>query len=74
MKSNDLKKLILSLEQDIEFTYNGKFGSICPFSANEISVAFDGNIKEYDNIDDVMQDKFFDGESLNEISELIIYG
>lgn len=40
-----------------------------PFSINDISATYDGRTKNYDNIDDVMSDAFFDGKSLDEISD-----
>jgi hypothetical protein len=73
MKSDKLREWILSLTDDIEFDYNGIFGSICPFSANQISVTYDGITKDYNNIDEVMSDKFFSGNSLNEISEELVF-
>jgi hypothetical protein len=47
---------------------------ICPFSRDCISVSFDGEVKDYNGIDDVMKDPFYDGKSLNEISEKLILG
>lgn len=71
MKAKKLKDWILSLTDDIEFEYSGISGSICPFSLDNISVTYAGKTKDYDNIDDVMSDNFFNGKSLNEISEQI---
>ena len=34
MKASDLRDLIDSLTQDIDFSYNGKNGSICPHQPN----------------------------------------
>ncbi len=74
MNSLELKKWIDSLLQDIEFSYLGKDGAICPFSRDNISVIYDGVNKDYTSIDDVMSDPFYNGNCLNDISEdLIIY-
>lgn len=69
MKADDLKKWILSLEQDIEFEYNNIGGSICPFSKNDISLTFLDISKDYEDIDELMNDKVISGKSLNEISQ-----
>lgn len=73
MKSDKLKKWILSLTDDIEFDYLGIHGSICPFSADNIAVCYGENIKEYNNIEDVMKDEFWNGKSLLEISTELDY-
>ncbi|QHQ61383.1 hypothetical protein Ana3638_11870 [Anaerocolumna sedimenticola] len=73
MKPDNLREWIVSLTDDIEFEYLDIFGSICPFSKNNISVTYNGITKDYDNIDEVMTDKFFNGKSLIEISELLIF-
>lgn len=71
MKSQDLKKLILSLSQDVVFTFNSKSACINPWNTKKFEVGFGDKSKTYSNIDDLMTDKFFDGYSLNEISESI---
>lgn len=68
MNGDKLKKLILSLTQDIEFIYNGVHGAICPFNHNKISVAFGDVEVEYDNINDVMNSTVFEGKSLRDIA------
>ena len=73
MKAEDLKKWILSLEQDIEFEYNGVDGSICPFSENDISLTFLDISKDYESIEALMSDKVINGKSLNEISGELIF-
>lgn len=69
MKAEDLKKWILSLEQDIQFEYNGVDGSICPFSKNDISLTFLDISKDYGSIEELMNDKVISGKSLNQISQ-----
>ena len=71
LKPDDLKTWILSLTQDISFTYIGVSGSICPFTRQDISVSYGNDGKDYDNIEAVMTDPFIGGKSLSEISEQI---
>lgn len=69
MKSSELKKWILSLEQDIEFDYKNNHCSVCPFAKDNISICYLGVNKDYTDIDIAMNDKIFDGKCLNEIVE-----
>lgn len=69
MRPDKLKDLILSLTQDVVFDYDGACACINPWNANKIEVGYDGKIKMYDNIDDVMNDHFYHGKSLQEISD-----
>ena len=72
LKASDLKALIDSLTQDIEFEYRGKQGSICPFSRTDISLAYDGEEKTVDSVDAAMSEPFIEGRSLTEICEELI--
>ncbi len=72
MKPNELKNLILSLTQDIVFSYKGKYACINPWNDKKIEVGYGDDVKVYDNIDDVMNDKFYQGKSLIEIAESIV--
>lgn len=69
MKPKDLKELILSLTQDVVFEYDGAVACINPWNEAKIEVGYDDNTKTYHNIDDVMNDPFYHGKSLQEISE-----
>ncbi|MEI3225528.1 MAG: hypothetical protein V8S39_00195 [Lachnospiraceae bacterium] len=69
MKPDELKKMILSLEQDVVFQFDGKYACINPWNAHKIEVGYDGNTKTYNNISDVMNDKFYHGKSLREIAD-----
>jgi len=69
MKPDDLKDWIISMLQDISIEYNGKEGSICPFSLDNISFTFDDETRDYRSVDDMMSDPFIDGKPLNEICE-----
>ena len=71
MKSDKLKKLILSLTQDVVFMYDGVCACINPYHEHKIEVGYDDNVKVYDNIDDVMNDSFYHGKSLQEIADKI---
>lgn len=71
MNAKQLKKLILSLTQDIEFEYNGKHGCICPFRKDNISMVYDDTSKDYTDVEYVMTDRVFNGLSLNDICENI---
>ncbi len=74
MSAQELRELIDSLTTDIEFTYDGKRGAICPFNRQNICVTYDGSDIELSSIDDAMSEPFIDGKSLNEISELLDIG
>lgn len=69
MKASELKDLILSLTQDVTFQYAGKYACINPWNPSKIEVGYGDKVKTYSNIDDVMKDKFYNGKSLEEISE-----
>lgn len=71
MDSKELRDWIDSLTDDIEFLYNGVFGSICPTSRTDISVSYGDYEKTHDSIDAAMNDPFINGKSLNEISNKI---
>lgn len=72
MSADKLKKLIISLTQDIEFEYNGIKGAICPFSHSSFSVSFGDEEKAYNNIDDVMKTTIIGGEPLEKIAHKLI--
>lgn len=69
MKPDDLKKWIVSLSQDIDFTYKGWECTINPFTLTDISMSVNGDNQDYTHIDDLMTDKRFQGKSLSEISD-----
>lgn len=60
-----------------EFTYNGKKCGVEPETTNSITVYtmwYGKKWKDYNNIDKLMTDKFFDGLSLNEILSSVDMG
>lgn len=71
MKQDDLYKWINSLTQDIDFRYHGKGGSICPFNRENISLCFDGEDVTVHSVLDAMSTRFIDGNSLNDLCELL---
>ncbi len=73
MTAGRLKAEILSLTNDIVFTYEGKIGGIFPISRKQISIGWNNEAYDFENengcIDEVMNAKIFDGRSLAEIAE-----
>lgn len=69
MKAKELRDWIDSLTDDIEFEYNGIWGSICPFSRKCISLCYDENEVTVNSVDAAMKEPFVNGHSLEEISE-----
>ncbi len=74
MSRDALYEWIDSLTQDIDFQYNGRNGSICPFNRNNISLCFDGIETTVSTILEAMNTKFIDGKSLNDICEVLEFG
>lgn len=74
MKPNTLKNIILSLTSDLSFEYNNKTALINPWSENKIEVCFGEKVKTYHEINELMEDPLFDGQSLKNIcNDLEIY-
>lgn len=71
MKPNKLAEMIDSLTSDIDFEYNGKHGAVCPFSRTDIALSYGEEAHSHTSVEDVMNDKMFDGKCLKEISEQI---
>lgn len=69
LKAIELKALIDSLTQDIDFEYHGKQGSICPFSRADISLAYDGEELTVESVEAAMTSRFIEGRSLAEVCE-----
>lgn len=69
MKASDLRKWIDSLTQDIDFSYNGKNGSICPISRTNISLCYDGDTVDVQSVEAAMSTPFIDGKSLNDLCD-----
>ncbi len=71
MKPNKLAEMIDSLTSDIDFEYKGKHGAVCPFSRTDIALSYGEEAHSHTSVEDVMNDKMFDGKCLKEISEQI---
>lgn len=69
MKATDLKKWIDSLTQDIDFSYNGVLGSICPISRTEIDLCYGDTTVTANSVDAAMGLPFIAGHCLNEVCE-----
>ena len=67
MDYKKLKTRILSLTEDIVFTYNGINGSICPVSRNLIYVSFGDADYEYTSLQDLEAAPVFAGKMLPDI-------
>lgn len=72
MKAIDIKNEILLMTNDVVFSYNKKIVCINPWGLKKFVVGYDDKVKEYNNIEDLMSDPFYDGKSLNEIAHEII--
>ena len=74
MKKQDLKNIIADCCNDVIFAYNGKKSGVTSEVYDSIptfQVWHGSETKEYSNVDDVMNDKFYSGKSLNELSDEI---
>ena len=67
MNAKELRELIDSLAQDIDFEYHGKLGSICPFNRDDISLSYDDCEVTVASVDAAMTEPFIDGKSLEEV-------
>ena len=70
MTKQELKNIISDCCNDVVFTYNGKKSGITSEVHNSIPTfqVWHGNeTKEYDNVDDVVSDKFYSGKSINDL-------
>lgn len=73
MKPEQLRNDIDSLMEDIEFQYKGVWGSICPFSRENISVSYGDQERTFDSVDAAMNEPFIEGKPMKEIcTEFII--
>lgn len=69
MTRKELYEYINSLAGDIDFEYGGLHGAVCPFSPEDISISFGHEERTHTSVDDAMNDKLFNGKSLNEIAD-----
>ena len=71
MTVKQLVDKIQSLTDDIEFSYNGIDGAICPFSLEDISLSYGDSEKRYTSVEALMADPVLGGKSLREIAQQI---
>ena len=71
MNAIEFKKRITDGFLDMDFVYKGKSGSICPFSDTDISLSYNGETKDFHDIDLLMSFPFFEGKALTDILSLI---
>lgn len=69
MKKEELRADIGEMLLDVEFSYKGIDGSICPFSRENIAVKYGETERVLHSVDDLMREPFIDGKSLDEICE-----
>ncbi|MEG2323496.1 MAG: hypothetical protein RSB81_04645 [Anaerovoracaceae bacterium] len=69
MTRQELYNAVDSLASDIEFSYLSVDGAICPFSREDISVAYGGEECTFNSISDALGAKIVSGESLEDIVE-----
>lgn len=72
MNASDMRNLIARLTQDIDFEYQGKSGSICPFSRTDISLCYDGTEISVDSVDKAMNTPFISGMSLADVCDGLV--
>lgn len=69
MSAKDLKDLIDRMLVDIVFEYQGVWGSICPFSRQNISVSYGDFEQSFDSLDAAMNTPILNGRTLGECAE-----
>lgn len=70
MSKDILHNIISECCNDVIFTYKGKASGVTSTVENYVptfQVWHGDAIKEYDNVDDVMNDKFYSGKSINDL-------
>ena len=73
MKKEELRADIEELLLDVEFSYKGIDGSICPFAVDNISVKYGETERVLHSVDDLMREPFIDGESIDEVCEKLSF-
>lgn len=69
MNAQELRDWIDSLTDDIEFQYKGVWGSICPFSRENISVSYGDKERTFSSVDELMDTPFVDGKPMKDICD-----
>lgn len=76
MKLDDIRKIVSDCVNDVIFEYNGKKSGITSEVHDSIPVfqVWHGSeVKEYDSIDDVMNDKFYSGKSISDLIGIVTF-
>ncbi len=69
MTAQQIKDIIMSFLNDVMLDYpDHDMIFINPFNENKFELSYDDISKTYDNIDDLMSDRIFDGKTLTEIA------
>lgn len=71
MKASEIKDYIESLTSHFLFIFNDKECGVDPFSSHNFDMWYGDNMMTAKSIDEVMNTSFFDGKTLNEISNEI---
>lgn len=69
MNAQELRDWIDSLTDDIEFQYKGVWGSICPFSRENISVSYGDKERTFSSVDELMDTPFVGGKPMKDICD-----
>lgn len=70
MSKSELASIIADCCNDVVFDYNGKKSGITSEVKDHVPTfqAWHGeDTREYDNVDEVMNDKFYSGKSINDL-------
>ncbi len=73
MTASDIKNKILLFTNDVIFTYKDEDIFINPWSIHKFELGYKDIVKTYADIDELMNDKIFDGKSLTEIAPEVIF-
>lgn len=76
MSKKEIKQIISECCNDVVFTYNGIKSGVTSEVKDSIPIfqAWHGlEIKEYSNIDDVMNDKFYSGKSIADLIDKVTF-
>lgn len=69
MSVKELRNHIENLISDLEFSYKGVDGSICPINRNKIYLSYGDNSYTAESVETAMKKRFIDGQSLESAGE-----
>lgn len=73
MKLEELRAWVSELAQDIMFSYQDKWGSICPFAEDDISLCYNEEEVTVHSVDEVFTTPFIEGKTLAEMCEKVTF-